>query len=317
MENRVVVDPSSRRPLGGTGLSVSPLCVGCAPLGDMPETFDFSVDEERARETLRAVLESQINFLDTAASYGDGESERRIGQVLAEMDGLPEDVVLATKADRDLTTGDFSGEQMRRSVERSLRLLGMEKLQLVYLHDPEHESFEQMMAPGGPVEVLTGLKDEGVIQHLGVAGGPIDLMIRFVETDLFEAVITHNRYTLVKRTADPLFDVAAERRVAALNAAPYGSGILAKGPDAYARYEYSEAPTEMVDQVLAMQDACREFGVPLAAAALQFSLKDPRIVSTIVGMSRPERVEQTLDLATHPIPAELWERIDALESSNG
>jgi D-threo-aldose 1-dehydrogenase len=316
MESRVV-DPSSRRTLGGTGLSVSPLCIGCAPLGDMPETFDFSVDEDRASETLRAVLESQINFLDTAASYGDGESERRIGEVLEEMGGLPEDVVLATKADRDLTTGEFSGEQMRRSVERSLRLLGLDRLQLVYLHDPEHESFENIMSDGGPVEVLSGLKEEGMIQHLGVAGGPIDLMIRFVETDLFEAVITHNRYTLVNRTADPLIEVAAERGVAALNAAPYGSGILAKGPDAYARYEYREAPKEMVEQVRAMQDACREFEVPLAAAALQFSLKDPRIVSTIVGMSRPERVEQTLNLATHPIPAELWERIEALESSNG
>src|SRR5215210_7474641 len=306
-----VVDPSSRRTLGGTGLSVSPLCLGCAPLGDMPETFDFSVDEERARETLRAVLESPINFLDTAASYGDGESERRIGEVLEEMGGRPQGVVLATKADRDLTTGDFSGEQMRRSVERSLRLLGMDRLQLVYLHDPEHESFEHMMAPGGPVEVLTDLKEEGVIQHLGVAGGPIELMIRFVEMDLFEAVITHNRYTLVNRTADPLFDVAAERGVAALNAAPYGSGILAKGPDAYARYEYAQAPKAVVDRVRVMQQACQEFEVPLAAAALQFSLKDPRIASTIVGMSRPERVNQTLDLATHPIPAELWERIDA------
>jgi D-threo-aldose 1-dehydrogenase len=236
--------------------------------------------------------------------------------MLEEMDGLPEGVVLATKADRDLTTGDFSGEQMRRSVERSLRLLGVDSLQLVYLHDPEHESFDHMMAPGGPVEVLKDLEEEGMIQHLGVAGGPIDLMIRFVETDLFEAVITHNRYTLVNRTADPLFDVAAERGVAALNAAPYGSGILAKGPDAYARYEYSEAPREMVERVRAMQDACREFGVPLAAAALQFSLKDPRTVSTIVGMSRPERVKQTLDLATHPIPTELWERIDELASPN-
>src|ERR687893_967528 len=307
-----VVDPSSRRTLDDTGLSVSPLCLGCAPLGDMPETFDFSVDEERARETLRAVLESPINFLDTAASYGDGESERRIGEVLKELGGRPEGVVLATKADRDLTTGDFSGEQMRRSVERSLRLLGMDRLQLVYLHDPEHESFDHMMSDGGPVEVLTGLKEEGVIQHLGVAGGPIELMIRFVETDLFEAVITHNRYTLVNRTADPLFDVAAERGVAALNAAPYGSGILAKGPAAYARYESREAPREMVDRVREMERACREIGVPLAAAALQFSLRDPRVVSTIVGMSRPERVEQTLELAAHPIPDELWYRLDSL-----
>src|SRR5215213_4278982 len=278
----------------------------------MPETFDFSVDEERARETLRTVLESQINFLDTAASYGDGESERRIGEVLKEMGGLPEDVVLATKADRDLTTGDFSGGQMRRSVERSLRLLGMERLQLVYLHDPEHETFDHMMSRGGPVEVLTGLKEEGVIQHLGVAGGPIDLMIRFVETDLFEAVITHNRYTLVNRTAEPLLDIAAERGVAALNAAPYGSGILAKGPEAYARYEYREAPHNVVEQVRKMENKCREFGVPLAAAALQFSVRDPRVVSTIVGISRPERVGQTLELAAYPIPDELWSMLDSL-----
>jgi D-threo-aldose 1-dehydrogenase len=116
----------------------------------------------------------------------------------------------------------------------------------------------------------------------------------------------------VNRAADPLFDVSSEHGVAALNAAPYGSGILAKGPDAYARYEYQEAPKEMVEQVRAMQEACREFDVPLAAAALQFSLKDPRIVSTIVGMTRPERIEQTLDLAVHPIPEELWNRLESL-----
>jgi D-threo-aldose 1-dehydrogenase len=313
-----VTDPTSRRPLGKTGLSVSPVCVGCAPLGDMPKTFEYSVSEERAFDTLRAVFGSPLNFLDTAASYGNGESERRIGEVLKAMGGLPEGCVLATKADWDPRTGDFSGDQMRRSVERSLRLLGMSRLQIVHLHDPENlnepgrEPFEYMMAPGGPVEALIGLKDEGVIEHLGIAGGPVDLMIQFVETGLFEAVITHNRYTLVNRTAEPLLDIAARRGVAALNAAPYGSGILAKGPDAYARYEYREAPQEMVERVRAMERACRELDVPLAAAALQFSLRDPRVVSTIVGISRPERVEQTIELATHPIPDELWPRLDSL-----
>ena len=312
MEDRVAADVASRRPLGSTGLSVSPLCVGCAPLGDMPETFEYGVDEDRAFQTLEAVFESPVNFLDTAASYGDGESERRIGEVLKRKGGLPEDVVLATKADRDLQTGDFSGDQMRRSVERSLKLLGLDRLQLCYLHDPEHERFEHMMAPGGPVEVLRDLRDEGVIEHLGVAGGPIDMEIRYVETGLFEAVITHNRYTLVDRSAEPLLDVAAERGVALLNAAPYGSGILAKGPDAYARYAYEEAPQEMVERVRAMQEACREFGVSLAAAALQFSVRDPRVASTIVGISRPERVGQTLELAAEPVPEELWERLDRL-----
>ncbi len=300
------------RPLGNTSLLVSPLCFGCAPLGDMPETFGFSVAKERAHETLRAAFGSPVNFLDTAASYGDGEAEKRIGEVMRELGGVPPGYVVATKADRDLSTGDFSGEQMRRSVERSLRLLGMDKLPLVYLHDPEHASYEDIMAPGGAVEILVGLKEEGVIEHLGVAGGPVDLMIRYVETGIFEAVITHNRYTLINRTAEPLLERAVELSVPLLNAAPYGSGILAKGPDAYARYAYQDAPQELIETVRGMSEVCAEYDIPLAAAALQFSMKDPRVVSTIVGLSRPERVQQTIDLATHPVPDELWPYLEAL-----
>ena len=300
------------RPLGNTSLLVSPLCFGCAPLGDMPETFGFSVAKERAHETLRAAFGSPVNFLDTAASYGDGEAEKRIGEVMRELGGVPPGYVVATKADRDLSTGDFSGEQMRRSVERSLRLLGMDKLPLVYLHDPEHASYEDIMAPGGAVEILVGLKEEGVIEHLGVAGGPVDLMIRYVETGIFEAVITHNRYTLINRTAEPLLERAVELSVPLLNAAPYGSGILAKGPDAYARYAYQDAPQELIETVRGMSEVCAEYDIPLAAAALQFSMKDPRVVSTIVGLSRPERVQQTIDLATHPVPDELWPHLEAL-----
>ncbi len=300
------------RPLGSTGLLVSPLCFGCAPLGDMPETFGFSVAKERAHETLRTAIESPVNFLDTAASYGDGEAERRIGDVLRELGGVPPGYVVATKADCDLSTGDFNGEQIRRSVERSLKLLGMDKLPLVYLHDPEHASYEDIVAPGGAVEVLVGLKEEEVIEHVGVAGGPIDLMIRYVETGTFEAVITHNRYTLINRTAEPLLNRATELSVPVLNAAPYGSGILAKGPDVYARYAYQDAPQELIETVRAMSEVCAEYDISLATAALQFSMRDPRVVSTIVGLSRPERVQQTIDLATYPVPDELWPHLEAL-----
>jgi D-threo-aldose 1-dehydrogenase len=278
----------------------------------MPETFGFSVAKERAYETLKAAFQSPVNFLDTAASYGDGEAEQRIGEVLRELGGVPSGYVIATKADRNLSTGDFSGEQMRRSVERSLRLLGMDKLPLLYLHDPEHASYEEIMSPGGAVEVLVSLKQEGVIEHLGVAGGPVELMIRYVETGIFEAVITHNRYTLINRTAEPLLNRATELSVPLLNAAPYGSGILAKGPDAYARYAYQDAPQEMIETVRGMSEVCAEYDISLAAAALQFSIKDPRVISTIVGLSRPERVQQTIDLATHPVPDEVWPRLEAL-----
>lgn len=304
--------PLALRPLGSTGLQVTPICIGAASLGNMPETFAYEVSEENALVAARAFFAGPFNFLDTAASYGDGESEHRLGLVLRELGQLPSGLVLSTKADRDLQSGDFTGAQMRRSVERSLRLLGLEKLQLVYLHDPEHISFEEAMKPNGPVAVLQQCQAEGLIAHLGVAGGPIDLMIRFVETGLFEAAISHNRFTLLNREAEPFWDVCARWGVAALNAAPYGSGILAKGPAAYPRYMYEQASPDLLRRASQMEAACQRYGLSLRAAALQFSLRDPRITSTIVGMTRPERLAETMEMAQLSLPDELWRELDAL-----
>jgi D-threo-aldose 1-dehydrogenase len=125
-------------------------------------------------------------------------------------------------------------------------------------------------------------------------------------------LITHNRYTLLNRSADRLLDVAAGRGMAVLNAAPYGSGILAKGPDAYARYAYQDASPEMVERTRRFQEICQRYGVSLAAAALQFSIRDPRIHSTILGFSKPERIQQTLELYAEQIPDELWPELDAV-----
>ena len=300
------------RPLGSTGLLVTPICVGGAPLGDMPETFAYSAPEAQALATIRAAFASPINFLDTAAAYGDGESERRIGLVIKEVGGLPPGFVLATKADRSLQTGDFSGDQMKRSIEGSLQRLGLNRLQYVYIHDPEHTTFENVMGPGGPLVVLQNFQEQGVIEHIGMSGGPIDMLIRYLETGAFSAVETHNRYTLLNRSAIPLLDVATRLGVAVVNAAPYGSGMLAKGPDAYARYAYQDAPPALIERTRRLAAVCQEWGVPLAAAALQFSMRDPRVTTTVVGMTKPERVAQTLELAHHPIPDDLWSQLDAV-----
>lgn len=301
-----------RRPVANTGLKVTPLCIGCAPLADMPDTFAYSVSEEQALATVRAIFNGDINFLDTAYSYGDGESERRIGLVLKEYGyKVPEGYVLASKADRNLQTGDFSGAQMRKSVERSLKLLGLNSIEIMHLHDPESTTFENVMSKGGPLDVLQQMQREGLIKHLGVAGGPIDMEIRYVETGAFSMVITHNRYTLLNRVAEPLLEAAHKRGVAVFNAAPYGSGILAKGPSAYPRYAYGQADDEMVQRAFKLEAVCKQHGVPLAAAALQFSLRDPRITSTIIGVSKPERIQQSIDLAKVSIPEAMWAELDA------
>ena len=304
-----MLEPLSLHPLGSTNLQVPSLCVGCAALGDMPGTFAYSVAEAQALATIRAIFDGPISFADTAASYGDGESERRIGVVLRERGGLPPGFVLSTKADRNLLTGDFSGDQMRRSVERSLKLLGVDRLQICYLHDPEHIGFVAAMAPGGPVEALQHLQEARVIQHLGIAGGPIDLMTQFVETDQFTVAISHNRYTLLNQEADAFWNVCQQHGVAAINAAPYGSGILAKGPRSYPRYMYGRASDAYLQRAFSLEALCLRYHVPLATVALQFSLRDTRIASTIVGISKLERLQETVELAQQAIPEDIWKEI--------
>jgi D-threo-aldose 1-dehydrogenase len=294
------------RLLGRTGLAVTPLCIGTSALGSMPRVYGYAVPVQRAMETLRHVFDGQVTFVDTSNGYGD--SERLIGAVLRERGGLPDGFVLATKVDPD-ASGDFSGRHVRASVTESRERLGLDHLPLVYLHDPERIEFDAAMAPGGPVEVMRELRAEGVIGHLGVAGGPIDMMRRYVATGAFEAAITHNRYTLLDRSAQPLLDDCAQAGVALVNAAPFGGGMLVKGPQAQPNYAYRRADAAVHERVAMIDGICRGYGVPLAAAALQFSMRDPRVASTIVGITRPERLEHMIELAAHPIPDELWDSL--------
>ena len=305
--------PADRRPLGRTRLEVSPVCIGTSPLASMPALYGYEVAEERAEATIVATFGSPFNFMDTSNNYGGGAAERRIGRALTAAGGLPAGFVLATKADADPATGDFSGQRVRRSVAESLERLGLDQVPLMYLHDPEyHLTFAEAMAPGGPVGALVDLRDRGLIGHLGVAGGPVGLMRDFIATDLFEVVLSHNRYTLIDRSAEPLMDDACERRVAFVNGAPYGGGILAKGPDAQPKYAYQPASEDVTRAVRAMQGACKAHGVSLPAAALQFSLRDPRVTATVVGISEPARIDQVTALMSEPISDDLWAELDSL-----
>lgn len=297
------------RELGRTGLSVSEICVGTSALGSFPAQYGYDVDEETAVDTILRVFDGPFTFIDTSNEYGGGASEARIGRAIAERGGIPEGFTVATKVDPLPGSTDFSGDRVRRSVEESLGRLGVDTLQLVYLHDPEKISFAQGVAPGGPLEALIRLRDEGVIEHLGVAGGPIDLELRYLATEAFDVVISHNRYTLIDQSAEPLLDDARRRGVAFVNAAPFGGGMLAKGPRAVPRYCYAPVSAATLERALSIESLCADYDVPLAAAALQFSTRDPRVTSTIVGMSRPDRIEHTQGLLEHPIPEELWARL--------
>jgi D-threo-aldose 1-dehydrogenase len=137
-------------------------------------------------------------------------------------------------------------------------------------------------------------------------------MRRYLGTGIFEMVLTHNRYTLLDRSAETLFRTAHERGIGVPNAAPYGGGMLAKGPETQSQYAYGRRDAAVATAATAMRAAADRAKVPLTAAALQFSLRAPFIDSTVVGVSSPARVAQTLELASIPIPDELWEELDAL-----
>lgn len=295
--------------LGRTGLLVSEVALGTSPLGGgMAEAYGHAADRRDGRVTARELLSSPVNFVDTSNEYSGGKSERLIGEAIASLGGLPEGFVLATKVDPlgGWQAKAWPAARVRESFRESAERLGVTTFPLVYLHDPERIPFEVMTAPGGPVEALTHLQEEGRAEHLGVALGDVDQAMRYLDLGVFEVVLNHNNYTLLDQGAEPLIEYCSAARIAFVNAAPYASGVLAKGVGRNARYRYGAVDDSIRQRVLAMEAACSEFGIPLRVAALHFSLRDPRIASTVVGVSAPGRVAQLVADTEVTVPDELW-----------
>jgi D-threo-aldose 1-dehydrogenase len=309
------------RPFGRTGYDITSLCIGTSGWGPTREGESLAEADERIAEMARsfAIGGLATNFVDTSNEYGGARSELLIGSalaasgaVLAEPGAGSRSLVVQTKLDRDVATDDFSADRMWRSLEESLSRLGVDRLQVLHLHDPEIIGFDAAMAEDGPVSALVAMKEQGIVSSIGISGGPVGMLQKFVETDLFDALVTHNRYTLVDRSASDLFDAASARNVGVTNAAPYGGGILTGDPRFSGSYGYRPVTPEIVSTVAALQGVCDSFGVPLATAALQFSLREPRIHSTIVGVSALPRLEAAIDDATADLPAELWAELEAV-----
>lgn len=303
--------------VGKTDLAIPTLCFGTSGLGDMPATYGYSTPEERAFETISHILRSDFPFLDSSRNYGDGRSEERIGQVVAHLGGLPEGALLSTKLDRNMETGKFDAARARESLEQSLKAMNVDRVDLLHLHDPEHAaSIEEIAASDGPIAELLKMKEEGLCKAVGLAAGKVDVMMPLLREWDFDALITHNRFTLVNRNAEAMMELAGTRGISVLNAAPYAGGVLAKGTAEHPRYVYQEASDSMLDPVRQIETICARYDVPVGAVALQFSMRDPRIASTICGVTRPERVEQTLAWANAAIPDALWQELEALTPSH-
>jgi D-threo-aldose 1-dehydrogenase len=298
------------RELGRTRLNVSAITAGGAPLGSMPENFGYEVAETDAVSLVEAILASPIRVIDTANGYSSGRSEERIGKAIAQAGGLPDDFLVTTKV--DARGSDYSGNRVRQSVQESKQRLGIDTLELVYLHDPEFHDFDALTAPNGAVQTLARMRDDGEIGHIGLAGGDVREMARYLDTGAFEVLLVHNRWTLVDRSATQLIEDASQAGIAVLNAAIYGGGILARPRGDTTSYGYRPSTPATLEAIDRMTALCGQFETDVATAALQWSLRDNRIASTVVGFSKPERIASIMRAAQTELPEPFWSELEEL-----
>ena len=297
--------------LGETGLRVPAVVLGTSSLGRR-------LDAPDAVAVLRAAIASGWRTWDTSNEYGDAEAF--IGSALAALDGsagldvpagLDAPVQVFTKVDPAPGSSDFSGARVRASVTESLDRLGLDRLPLVHFHDPERMAYADAVAPDGPVRALLDLREAGTIEHLGVAGGPIGILRQYVRTGEFEAVVTHNRFTLLDRSAETLLDDCADRGIGVLNAAPFGGGALADDDGPVRSYHYRAVDPAQRDAVLRIRAIARAASVPVGALALRVGDRDPRVAGTIVGVTSTAQLAQVAAWAATDVPDDVWPELDA------
>lgn len=298
------------RHAGALALSLSPLTLGTS--GWSPR----SAAEDAATDALAedfAAGRLATNVIDTSNIYGDSHSEEVIGRALAGTVGPG--LVVQTKLDRDLAQNDFSAAQMERSLRQSLDRLGLDAVDVLFLHDPENVGFDSVMEHGGAVDALVAMRERGVTRAIGISGGPVAMMRRFVETGIFDAVINHNRFTLVDRSATSLYRAARDRNMIVQNAAPFGAGILTGDPRFAGSYAYGPIRPTTQAAVDAATRIAAEAGIPLAALALQFSLRHPLVDTTVVGVRTRERFDEAVAHATLEVPDAVWAELESIAPS--
>ena len=300
----------------GDKIKVSEICFGTSALGNMPDTYGYEVNPSIAEETILAILNGPSNFIDTSRNYGMGRSEKLIGNVFKSLGGKPNDIILATKIDRDTATNILDRDATLKSFEQSIKALETEKIDILHLHDPEHcKDLNDITCKGGALDTLFQLKEEGSVTLVGLAMGKVEMMYDLIQKWPFDVMINHNRFTLLNRQADKLFNLAKKKGIKIFNAAPFCGGILAKGTKETNRLVYQEVSEKKLKPVFDLEKICLKYNVPLGAAALQFSMKDPRISSTIVGITKKSRIDQIVEWSNFEIYEDAWKEILSLPFS--
>ncbi len=320
------------RPLGRTGLTVTTLGFGGAPLGG----FRVNVSERQGVDTLLAAYANGVRYFDTAPYYGYGRSELIFGHALRTLDR--DSFVLSSKVGRWMSpkadneevagwrkgglsfkpTFDYSRDGTLRSLEQSLLRLGLNRIDIALIHDVDvwthgtqeaaDQRFKETMA--GCFPALAELRSAGVIKAIGVGLNESAMSLRFVREADLDCVMLAGRYTLLEQGAlDDLLPVYEQKGVSILTAGPFNSGILATGAVPGAAYNYQPAPAPIMDRVRLLEGVCRSHNVELATAALQFPLAHPSVVSMVAGGISADEVNQNAARMSARIPPAFWSEL--------
>ena len=309
--------PLDTKEIGSTGIRVTRLGIGGAPIGSLFRT----VSEDDACATVLRGLELGLNYIDTAPLYGHGVSEMRLGHILKD---IPRDsFVLSTKVGRVLKpvetqptsphfeslpnmepVFDYSRDGILRSLDDSLQRLNLDRVDIAYIHDAD-DHWEQAIGEAYPT--LADLRSQGVVRAIGVGMNQWEMEARFAHEGDFDCFLLAGRYTLLDQSSlGELMLVCLEKNVSLVLGGPYNSGILASDLGPQATYNYETAPGDIIEKARKIKTVCDRYAVPLKAAALQFGLLHPAVAATIPGPRSVAEVEENFRMAGHPIPADFW-----------
>lgn len=299
--------------------AVTPLGLGCAQLGNLYH----AISDETAEATVRQAWDEGIRYFDTAPHYGLGLSERRLGAALAAYPRA--EYVLSTKVGRVLEPDpdgasrtddqgfvvpaafrrrwDLSRDGILRSLEDSLGRLGLDRVDIVYVHDPD-DHFED--AVSGAFPALLELREQGVVDAIGAGMNQVPMLTEFVRRFDLDAILLAGRYTLLNQPAlDELLPLCQERDVAVVAGGAFNAGILATTSPG-TMYDYAEAPASLVERAQRIADVCARHDVELPQAALALPAAHPAVLSVVVGAHDPGQVRLNAARFREPVPEELW-----------
>ncbi len=326
------MQPSQKNKFGRVDLEVTAFGFGTAPVGNIFR----EIDETTSDAMFQRSWDEGIRFYDTAPMYGHGLSELRTGYSLRWKNR--EDFVLASKVGRVLTPArkadidyapwtnagrfhmefDYSYDGTMRSFEDSLQRMGLEHIDILFIHDIDRftrgdaqpEVFETAM--DSCYKALNDLRDQGLVKAIGVGVNEWEVCHAALERNDFDCFLLAGRYTLLEQEAlDKFLPLCEERGAAVVVGGGFNSGILATGAIEGAKYNYAPAPAEILQKVSQIEAVCKEYDVPLPAAALQFVVAHPAIPSFIAGTRTTDQLNQNLAWFSHPIPAEFWQALKA------